>query len=122
MAGRNEIDIVLKARDEASKLLQEFAGPAGPLVKLGAAAGAVVVGFEGLRRAAGEAFSFLKESVSFAIEAEETMHRLETTVNLSGSSFEALKGPIGEALESVSRFSRFARDDAAKALQVLTFI
>ena len=119
---KNEIEILLKARDEASKVIASFNASLGDLVKAGSAA---AVGFAAVDAAADSVRNltvFLKDSVRAALEAQDAQNRLGSAVELSGRSWSAVSGSVNKYLQEIQRTTRFSDEQAAEALQrLITF-
>jgi hypothetical protein len=127
MAGKNrEIDIVLRAKDEATKTLIAFSGTLGDLVqnfaKIGAAGGIVVGAFEGLQKAGEAVKDFIKESIDSALASQDAYNRLGSAVELAGQKYSDLRPELEETLRGIQKTTRFSDEDAAEALQrLITF-
>jgi hypothetical protein len=119
---KTQIDLVLKAKDEASETLASFSGNLGNLItqvgKVGVAGAAIWAGFEVIRSVK----DFLADSVSEALNAEEAQTRLKRSVEQSGASWDEVGTGIQRALTHIQAVTTFSDDEASGAFQRLTTI
>lgn len=110
MARDKEVNILVGARDAASRVIQ---GVGFSLIELNQAMELAQKVSDGLR----QAWEF---TAGAAADEEETMNRLKNAVEISGGSWETAKGKVGDFLTEMQNTTRFGDSEMAEVLQKIT--
>jgi len=113
-----DISIILRARDEASRVVQGFASQLTSLKGVVAGLG-LAFGAQQLVQAF---VSGIKSSIAAALEAEEAQARLRAAIERTGASWDLLGPAIQHQLTRLQETTRFSDEEASAALQRLTTI
>lgn len=112
MAKNREVSILLKAKDEASKAIDNIAKSSLPgLVK---SIGATVAAYASFQTAA----NFIRESIKAAAEADRVMAQLEQALRSSGQEVERNARTLDRQADALAQVSK-ATDEQIKEAQTL---
>src|SRR3990172_5177850 len=108
----------LRARDEASRVVQGFASQ---LTSLKGVAPGLGLAF-GAQQLVQAFVSGIKSSIAAALEAEEAQARLRAAIERTGASWDLLGPAIQHQLTRLQETTRFSDEEASAELQRLTTI